>query len=455
MADGTRSRVFHGVVIHSTGSKELTILDKALLAVDSAGRIVALEPDLPKTRLAERLAELGLGQCPVTELPRGQFLVPGFVDTHNHAPQWLHRGLGQGMHILDWLSTTAFPNEARFQDPMHARRAYGAVVTGMLRQGVTTASYYGSLHGEATTILADICMERGQRALIGKCNMNRNSPDYYRDASVDESLRVTQDCIEHIQTIDPHGGLVRPVLTPRFAISCEHELLQGIGDIAARNRDMAIQTHFNESEQEISATRSLFPDFANEADLYAHYGLLGPRSILAHCTLMTPYETQRLHDLGCGIAHCPTANMTVGGGFMAAPIHDFLQRGIKVGLGTDSGGGYSSSMLNAMRHALVASFARDHMNAGGGEAALSLDQVFHMATVGGAHVVGFGDRVGDFTVGKQFDALLVDLGESTGGVNTPLEAYDSHRTMVEKFIMTGDDRNITQVFIQGRRVHNT
>ena len=454
MADGSRARAFHGVVVHSTAGEKLTILDNALLAVDSAGRIVALEPELSKTRLAERLGQLGLGSCPVTELSRGQFLVPGFVDTHNHAPQWLHRGLGQGMHILDWLSTTAFPNEARFKDSAHARRVYDAVVAGMLRQGVTTASYYGSLHGEATNILADICLEKGQRALIGKCNMNRNSPDYYRDASVDESLQVTEDCIKHIQTIDPHGDLVRPVLTPRFAISCEPQLLQGIGTIAAKNRGMAIQTHFNESEQEIEATRSLFPDFANEADLYAHYGLLGPHSILAHCTLMTPHETQRLRDLGCGVAHCPTANLTVGGGFMAAPIHDFLEQGIKVGLGTDSGGGYSSSMLNAMRHALVASFARDYMDARDGAAALSLDQVFHMATAGGAHVVGFGDQVGDFTVGKQFDALLVDLRESTGGVNSPLEASDSHRTMVEKFIMTGDDRNVTQVFIHGRRAHS-
>ncbi|POR39330.1 Putative guanine deaminase [Tolypocladium paradoxum] len=94
MADGARARAFHGVVVHSTGREELTILDNALLAVDASGRIVALEPDFPTARLAGRLAELGLAQCPVTELSRGQFLVPGFVDTHNHATQWLHRGLG-------------------------------------------------------------------------------------------------------------------------------------------------------------------------------------------------------------------------------------------------------------------------------------------------------------------------------------------------------------------------
>ncbi|KAM4066978.1 amidohydrolase family protein [Hirsutella rhossiliensis] len=447
-----RLQAIYGVVAHSASQTEVKVLDSALIVVDSAGRIVALEADLPRADIAWKLAELNLDQCPVRELSREQFLIPGFVDTHNHAPQWMHRGLGQGMQILDWLSKIAFPNEARLKDTAYARKAYNAVVTGMLRQGVTTASYYGSLHGEATEILADICLDKGQRALVGKCNMNRNSPDYYRDASVDESLRVTRDCIAHIKSIDPEGKLVRPVLTPRFAISCEESLLAGLGELAAENPGMAIQTHFNESEQETSTTLSLFPGFANEADLYAHYGLLTPHSILAHCTLMTPYEMQRLQGLGCGIAHCPTANMTVGGGFMAAPVHEFLERGIDVGLGTDSGGGYSPSILNAMRHALVASFARDFIYAKNGDASLSLDQVFHMATIGGARVVGFGDEIGDFTIGKQFDALLVDMGTLRGGVATPLQPEDSSRTMFDKFIMTGDDRNIVAVFTQGREV---
>lgn len=444
-----KTQAFFGVVAHSVSQTELEVLDDALIVIDPAGRIVALEADLPRAGIVQKLVELNLEQCSVKELSRGQFLIPGFVDTHNHAPQWMHRGLGQGMQILDWLSEYAFPHEARFKDTAYARHAYNAVVTGMLRQGVTTASYYGSLHGEATEILADICLAKGQRALVGKCNMDRNSPDYYRDASVDDSLRVTRNCIAHIKGIDPEGKLVRPLLTPRFAISCEESLLTGLGELAAQNPSMAVQTHFNESEQERTTTLSLFPGFTNEADLYAHYGLLSQRSILAHCTLMTPYEMQRLQDLGCGVAHCPTANMTVGGGFMVAPVHEFLERGINVGLGTDSGGGYSSSMLNAMRHALVASFARDYIYARNGGVSLSLDQVFYMATLGGARVVGFGDEIGDFTVGKQFDALLVDMSASRGGVATPLEPEDSSRTMLNKFIMTGDDRNIVTVFTQG------
>ncbi|KFG85968.1 hypothetical protein MANI_011337 [Metarhizium anisopliae] len=453
MTTNDKSHAFHGVVIHATSLSSLAILENALLIVTPTGRIASLEANIPIDQVPSKLASLNYASCPITYLARGQFLMPGFIDTHHHAPQWLHRGQGQGLHILEWLDQVAFPHEARFEDASHAKRVYGHVVHGMLRQGVTTASYYGSKHGEATKILADTCLSRGQRALVGKCNMSRNAPDYYRDADERESLRATLDCIQHIRRIDPDGQLVRHVLTPRFAICCEPSLLAGLGDLAREHPDMPIQTHFNESAQEKEATLALFPDFTNEADLYEHFGLLNDRSILAHCTIMTDYETRRLARLGCGVAHCPTANMTVGGGFMAAPVKDFLRTGIKVGLGTDSGGGYSSSMLNAMRHSLVASFARDFLDARDGTAAVSFEEVFHMATLGGAQVVGFGGEVGNFERGKAFDALVVDVRGEVGGVNAPLEEDDSARTMLEKFVMTGDDRNIRSVYVAGRKVH--
>ncbi|TQV99536.1 Guanine deaminase [Cordyceps javanica] len=454
MTKSTLSQVFYGTVIHSASLKELAILKDALLVVDDGGTIIALEANVPTEKVSERLETLNASGLSLTKLKNGQFIMPGFVDTHNHAPQWLHRGQGQGLHIIEWLNQVAFHNESLFKDPNHARRVYPMVVKGMLRQGVTTASYYGSLHGEATKILADVCLEKGQRALVGKCNMARNAPDFYVDASVEESLQVTRDCIRHIKNLDPKGELLRHVLTPRFAICCDESLLEGLGEIAKENPTMAIQTHFDESEQEKNFTMSLFPQFTNEADLYEKFNLLNERSILAHCTIMTPYETQRLQDLKCGVAHCPTSNMTVGGGFMAATIKDFLNRGIKVGLGTDSGGGYSISMLNAMRHSLINSFARDFLDSRDGSAAVTMEEAFHMATIGGARVVGFGDEIGDFQIGKQFDALLVDVSDGRGGITAPLEEVDTLRTMLEKFIMTGDDRNIAQVYVRGRLVHS-
>lgn len=423
------------------------------MVVTPDGLISNLVKSISKDLAEQQLAKLGLSdiQKDVCFLKRGQFIIPGFVDTHNHAPQWAQRGLGQSMHILDWLDKVTFPNEARFGDPEYARRIYASCVDGFLHQGITTASYYGSMHCEATKILGDLCLEKGQRAFVGKCNMNRNAPDYYRDATVEASLSDTKDCIAHIRKIDPEGKLVKHVLTPRFAITCGDALLAGLGEIARSNPDLPIQTHFNEAEQEMSFTKTLFPTFDNEADLYDHFGLLTKRSILAHCCYVSGYELERLKKLECGVAHCPISNMTVGGGFMAAPVREFLRRDIKVGLGTDSGGGFSSSILDAMRQALVASNAREVLSQGK-DKGLSIDEVFYLATLGGARVCCLEDKIGNFTVGKEFDALLIDSNSSKPGIMTMVEDQDATRTIFDKFVMTGDDRNIQEVFVCGRQV---
>lgn len=446
------ARAFVGPVIHSLSAAELEILPSALLVVNGEGEIAAFVQNADPQQAKDTLNGLNFSPDLVTvhHLAPGQILIPGFVDTHNHAPQWAQRGLGQGMHILDWLDAITFPNEARFSDPDYAHRIYANCVDGFLRQGITTASYYGSIHGDATKILASLCLEKGQRALVGKCNMTRNAPEYYLDSSAGESLRVTEDCIAHIRSLNA-GKLVQHVLTPRFAISCDPEVLQGLGAIARNNPDLPIQTHFNEAEQEMKATMELFPQFTSEADLYEHYGLLGKRSILAHCCYMTEYEMERLKALDCGVAHCPISNMTVGGGFMAAPIRDFMRRGIKVGLGTDSGGGFSSSILDAIRQAMIASHSRE-VTSKGYDKGLSIDEAFYLATLGGAQVCGLDETVGNFQVGKAFDAIVVGTLGAEQGIITVVEENDSLKTVFEKFIMTGDDRNIVKVYVQGRAV---
>lgn len=325
---------------------------------------------------------------------------------------------------------------------------YDFCVNGFIKQGITTASYYGSLYGPASKILADGCLAKGQRALVGKCNMNRNCPHYYTDRSTEESLEVTRDFIDYVRRIDPQSKLVKPILTPRFAMSCEPELLAGLGEIAACDPEISAQTHFNEAESEIAATLSTFPQFSNEADPYEHYALLTSRSILAHCTHVTEYELQRLQALQCGVAHSPIANTTVSGGFTATPIREYLRRGIKVGLGTDSGGGFSSSILDAMRHAFIVSNAREKMT-NGEDPSLSLQEC--LATLGGARVCGLDREIGNFEVDKQFDALILNtMDNNFTGVATIVEAGDDLEIIFEKFLMTGDDRNIAAVYVQGR-----
>lgn len=83
--------------------------------------------------------------------------------------------------LLDWLQNYTFPLEDRFKDIEYAERTYPHVVKSTLSKGSTTAAYFGSIHKDACLVLADEAEIQGQRAFVGKTNMDTNTlADYYR-----------------------------------------------------------------------------------------------------------------------------------------------------------------------------------------------------------------------------------------------------------------------------------
>jgi hypothetical protein len=138
----------------------------------------------------------------------------------------------------------------------------------VISTGTTTCCWYGTIHS-TTKLLAAVCHRRGQRAFVGKCNMDRNSADYYQEESAQKSLEDTEDYVSWVrkhcdssattatQTVAPSKtprkstALVQPILTPRFAISCSDELMSGLGDMMDRDPELPLQTHLAENPAEV------------------------------------------------------------------------------------------------------------------------------------------------------------------------------------------------------------
>lgn len=365
--------------------------------------------------------------------------------------------------LLDWLEKYTFPTESSFSDDRKALSVYTRVVKGTLRQGTTFAAYYSSLHSSASKILADVCMRLGQRALVGKvrlllqacgpngqCNMNQNSPSYYIEESAEASLQATQDVVDYIRTQDPDFKLVAPIVTPRFAPSCTQDLLQGLGRMAA-SQDLHIQTHISENPAEIAWVKSLFPTYEGYMDVYDKNGLIGQKTILAHACWLEDAEVKTAVEKGAGVSHCPISNSAISSG--EAPIRDMLNAGVKIGLGTDVSGGYSPSILDVVRHAIMVSRHRciHHKRT---DQQLDLDEVLFLATLGGAQVCDMEARLGNFEPGKLFDALLVDTSSETGSRVEVFEG-ESFAKILEKWAFHGDDRNLRVVWVNGVPVSGT
>ncbi|KAL7628808.1 hypothetical protein AAE478_000323 [Parahypoxylon ruwenzoriense] len=467
----SRDQLFLGLFIHSVKLGELQYLQDAAVCVDKYGKIVAVELQCDQKKAEKTLyPRLGwrVGDVVVTIARDGQFFFPGFIDTHLHAPQYPNAGIFGKSTLLDWLNTYTFPMEASLASLPKARRVYTRCIRRTLAYGTTTAAYYATIHVPSTNLLADLCMSMGQRAFVGRVCMDELGPKYYLDESPEQCLALTRASIDYIRGIDPHFELVCPILTPRFAPACSRETMKRLGDLQRKNQ-LPIQTHISENVSEIQLVRDMFPECKHYAEVYDKYNLLTNKTILAHAIHLTDEEADLISQRRAKVAHCPCSNSALTSG--EARVRWLLEKGISVGLGTDMSGGYSPSVLEAARQAALVS---NHLAMPTGTSAhirddererakLSVEEVLHLATRGGAEVVGLGDKVGGFEVGKEWDAQLISLGlvgetpkegDMVDHGNVDIFGWESWENRVAKWVFNGDDRNVLKVWVRGRLVHD-
>ncbi|KAJ0410986.1 hypothetical protein ATCC90586_007140 [Pythium insidiosum] len=443
------TRAYKANVVHSIALNQLEVLQPGLVGVDESGRI-AYVLDLQKHSLADAPYDelIDLGQ---------RLLIPGFVDGHAHAPQ--HAFLGVGMHLplLDWLETYTFPYESRFKCPKFAQSVYKKAVKRHLDNGTTTCSYFATIHLESCKVLSDIIEELGQRGYVGKVNMDRNAPEELKEDTA-ASVAHTREFVDYV--LNKKNPLLTPVITPRFVPSTTSPLMRALGDISREyNPPLPVQSHLSENPKEIEWVKSMHPECKSYTDVYDHHGLLHERSYMAHCIWCAQDERDLLRVRKTGIIHCPNSNFSLSSGVLN--VRRLLEEGIKVGLGTDVSGGYSPSMLDAIRQAVMASKLVSIGQWSGKEAddtddydALTYAEAFHLATVGGAEALGLADKIGNFVAGKEFDALVVNPYTSNSPIDAPSEQEPQKDALhvFQQFLFLGDDRNIEDVYVAGKHV---
>jgi guanine deaminase len=452
--DHLRGKAIIASGFHSKRRGEIDFFQNALISMDSDGAILSiLRPhDEDYTEQKDRQAAAGT----LVRLPEGCYLLPGFVDLHIHAPQYPQLGSALDVPLEVWLQKYTFPLEARYVDTVFARKSYRQLVEDLIANGTTTALYFATVHQEATRILADICLEAGQRALIGKVVMDNvdQCPDFYRDASPDEALRRTEDLIGYIRNHPENAaGLVKPVVTPRFIPSCTDATLQALGALA-RQCNCHIQTHCSESDWQHGYVRDRHG--ITDTESLDRFGLLGRHTILAHSNLITFANMDTIRERRSGIAHCPLSNAYFSSAVF--PLKAALEKGLHVGLGTDISGGPSASLFDNMRSALfVARLLESGVDPQLGPAERSRQtgvwidfrDAFYLATTGGG--VALDLPVGQFSPGYQFDALAIDTAAPHGTIRL-WNDLDEGENILQKIIYTASKSNITKVWIGGREV---
>ncbi|KAM3610968.1 uncharacterized protein V6R79_011409 [Siganus canaliculatus] len=432
--------VYRGTFIHSTEETAVEILEDALLGVDTEGKIVFIGKGAEQDKLSQTF---GFSPSEITQLAQHEFFMPGMVDTHIHAPQYSYAGTALDMPLLDWLSTYTFPVESQFKDLEFAKKVYTQVVKRTLRNGTTTACYFATIHTDASLLLGHIANDFGQRALVGKVCMDKNSSVKHYKENTQESQEETCRFIEEL--LSKKYPLVKPVVTPRFAPSCTPGLLGQLGAIA-KNNNLHIQSHISENVDEVQLVKDLFPDSHSYTDVYYKYNLLTDKTVMAHGCYLSDEELDLFRKTGASLSHCPNSNISLCSGILN--VRNVLNHKVKLGLGTDVAGGYSASMLDAVRKALDSSKILTIQDPE--HKTLTFEEVFRLATLGGSQALSLDEQIGNFEVGKDFDALRVNVTAPGGPID--LFTCDGPKILLEKFLNLGDDRNIVEVFVAGRKV---
>lgn len=436
MSSSLRGSALRGDFVHAPVRGAIEVLRDHVIRVGEDGTILSVAPaaaGVPEGTLA---------------LPAEQVVLPGFVDLHVHAPQYPQLGLALDAPLEVWLGKYTFPLEAKYADLGFAREAYSTLVDDLLAGGTTTALYFATVHREATQLLAEICLDKGQRCLVGKVVMDNpeTSPDYYRDADAAAALADTRAVIEYIRAL-PGNDRVLPVVTPRFIPSCTDEALTGLGALA-RECGCHVQTHCSES------------DWAHGYALerYGHtdtaaldgFGLLTRKTVLAHSVFLTDPDMAMVKQAGAGVAHCALSNMYFANAVF--PLRRALDKGLHLGLGTDISGGPSGSMFDACRTTVQASRLLEtgtdpdvpRETRGHSGASIDMLTAFYLATAGGGEALDL--PIGLFRPGHQFDAMAIDPAAREGGIRLfGAPAVDR----LEQILYGASRANIVSTFVSG------
>jgi len=371
----------------------------------------------------------------VEALP-GRLLTPGFVDGHIHFPQTDMIGAAGGQ-LLDWLQTSTFPTERRFADLAHARGAAEAFLGELLRNGTTTAMVFGSVHRQATEALLEAALARNLRLIVGKSMMDLGPEglNTHAEACGAETEGLIRDW--------GRRGRLGYAVTPRYALSSSREQLARAGDILARNDHVWMQTHLAESPAEVALVARSYPEARDYLDVYDRFGLVGPRSVFAHCIHMTDRALHRMAGAGAAVCHCPTSNLFLGSGLFDLARAD--AHGVPAALGSDIGAGTSFSILT------TAGVAGQVAKLRGG--ALDPIRALYLATLGGARALRLDHRIGSFAVGREADFVALDLA-ATPLLTRRLAGVTDLADILSALMVLGDDRAVARTWVAGEIAHD-
>jgi cytosine/adenosine deaminase-related metal-dependent hydrolase len=366
----------------------------------------------------------------------GAVVTPGLVNTHHHLYQTLTRARAQQANLFGWLREL-YPVWAGID----AEAEYAAARAGLAElalSGCTTVfdHHYVFPRGRDGLIEAEVqaARELGVRIVASRGSMDLGvsdgglPPDDLVE-EIDDVLTDTERLVGELHE-SGKGARVQIAVAPCSPFSVTKRLMTESA-VLARRHGLKLHTHLAETVEEDAYCLELFG--CTPAEYLTDLGWLGGDVWCAHCVHLSTDAISDFTATDTGVAHCPTSNLRLGAG--VAPVRDYLDAGIRVGLGVDgSASNERSDLLFEVKQALLVARGR------GGPETMTAREALRLGTRGGAAVLGR-DDIGSLEPGKCADfAVWRTDGLELGGADDPVAGLVLAAPFrVDRLVVGGED----------------
>ncbi len=329
-------------------------------------------------------------------------IMPGLINTHTHAAMSCFRGLADDLPLMTWLEEHIFPVETRWTPEMVYQSTLLSLAE-MIKSGSTSFCDMYLFSKE----VARATEESGMRAWIGEVLYDFPSPCY---GELNNGFLYIHELFAHYR----NHPLISITAAPHAVYTCSPELLTRLGQVA-QDYDSLYVTHLSENHAEVKTCKARYN--SSPVEHLDNLGLLGPKTLAAHCVVLDDSEIEILAERQVKVSHCPESNMKLASG--TAPIVSMLAAGVTVSIGTDGAASNNDvDMFGEMN-----TVSNIHKVAGMDPTAMSASQTLHAATLGGAKSLHASGQTGSLEVGKKADMIVLNMNQPH---LTPLYNIPSH-----------------------------
>ncbi len=330
---------------------------------------------------------------------KGRVVVPGLINTHQHAAMSLLRGYADDLPLQEWLEKWIWPIEGL----MTAEDIYvGSLLTAVesIMGGTTTVNtmyHYMPWENEAKALA-----EAGVRGVVGHVCFSWRK---------DEDRKALEDLARNWH--DKAEGLIRVSVDPHAPYTVDPEYMKELKALreelnkryGSERAPIIWHIHVAETFDEADKIRKAFN--VNVKGGVMEYldslGVLDEHVIAAHCVALTDRDVAVMKARGVKVSHNPISNLKLASGI--SPVPKMLEHGVTVSLGTDSPcSNNAADMFEVMKLTALL-----HKGVNRNPTVMSAEQVLKMATLDGAKALCWDNEIGSIEVGKRADLAIINF----------------------------------------------